>query len=89
METIRKVETGKYIPSHKILDDLSEVLKIDLNKLLLKYRLEDFQAFDDIKNRMEAKFDNSEYDTLEKEYEDFYNLLQSTENQYFQKLLGN
>ena len=36
---------------------------------------------------MEAKFDNSEYDTLEKEYEDFYNLLQSTENQYFQKII--
>lgn len=87
IETIRKIETGKYIPSHKILDDLSAILKIDLNQLLLKYRLEDFQAFDDVKNRMEAKFDRGEYLTLEKEYKAFDNLLTSTKNQCFQKII--
>ncbi|NLW41289.1 MAG: helix-turn-helix transcriptional regulator [Tissierellia bacterium] len=87
IETIRKIETGKYIPSHKILDDLSAVLKIDLNEILLKYRLEDFQTFDDLKNRMEVKFDRNEYDTLEKEYEDFDDLLSYTKNQYFQKII--
>lgn len=87
VETIRKIETGKYVPSHKILDDLSAVLKIDLNQLLLKYRLEDFQAFDDIKNRMEAKLDRGEYYTLKKEYEDFDNLLLPIKNQYFEKII--
>ena len=87
VETIRKIETGKHIPIHEILDDLSAVLKIDLNQLLLKYRLGNSQAFDDVKNRMEAKFDRNEYDTLEKEYEDFDNLLQSTKNQYLRKII--
>lgn len=83
IETIRKIEKGKHIPSQYILDDLSKVLKVDLNKLILYYRLEDFKTFDDIRNRMESKFDRNEYNTLEEEYDDFNSLLLTTKNQHF------
>lgn len=87
VETIRKIETGKYHPSYEILDSLSHVLKVDLNKLILDYRLDNFEEFNIIRNNMESKFDKDEYYTLEKEYDDFANLLESTKNQYYQKLI--
>lgn len=88
VETIRKIENGKYHPSYEILDSLSNILKIDLNKFILNYRLDEFETFNDIKNSMEAKFDRDEFYTLENEYNDFSNLLASTRNQYYQKLIN-
>lgn len=87
-ETIRKIETGKYLPSHRILDDLSNILKVDLNQIILEFRLDNFSVFDDIKNRMELKFDNDEFYTLEKEYDDFKDLLLITKNKYFRQLIN-
>ncbi|MDR7855078.1 helix-turn-helix transcriptional regulator [Tissierella sp.] len=88
VETIRKIETGKYHPSYEILDSLSHVLKVDLNRLILDYRLDNFEEFNIIRNNMESKFDRDEYYTLESEYNDFANLLKSTKNQYYQKLIS-
>lgn len=87
VSTIRKIETGKHLPNHEILEDLSNILKADLNKVILDYRLDDYKSFNDIVNRMESKFDKNEYHTLENEYNDFRNLLISTNNQYYQKLI--
>lgn len=87
IETIRKIETGSYLPSHKILDDLSTILKIDLNQILLKFRLDDFQEFNKIKNRLEAKFDRDEFSTLYIEYDDLNKLLNNTNNTYFQTFI--
>lgn len=87
VETIRRIETGKYLPSHRILDDLSKVLKTDLNKLVLDFRIDDFETFYNIKSRLEAKFDRNEFQTLDIEYNDFKKLLPIVKNEYFQNII--
>lgn len=87
ISTIRKIETGKHLPNHEILEDLSNVLKVDLNQLILDYRLDDFEAFNDIVNRMESKFDRNEYHTFETEYNEFHDLLLTAKNKYYQRLI--
>lgn len=87
VETIRKIEIGKTKPSHMVLEDLSHILMIDLNKLLLDYRLGDLETFNNIKNSMESKFDRDEFCTLEKEHTEFKHLLQTTDNKYYKNLI--
>ncbi len=82
-DTLRKIENGKVLPSQGTLDSLSPVLKKDLNKLLLNYRFYDYDAFEEIKNRLELKIDKDEYETLDIELEDLKILLNSTSHPYF------
>ncbi|WMM25004.1 helix-turn-helix transcriptional regulator [Tissierella sp. MB52-C2] len=71
VSSIRKIETGKYLPSYEILEDLSNILKVDLNQTILNYRIDDFKASNEIVDSTESKFDRDEYSTLENEYNRF------------------
>lgn len=87
VDTIRKIENGKVLPTQETLDLLSPVLKKDLNTLLLKYRLHDYHTFEKIKNRLESKLDKGEFETLSIELEDLKALLDNTLHPYFINLI--
>lgn len=82
VDTIRKIENGKVLPTHETLDLLSSVLKEDLNKLILNYRLYDSFSFYEIKNNLESKIDRNEYETLHIELEELQNILNNTSHPY-------
>ena len=79
-DTLRKIENGKVIPTQQTLDLLSPILKKDLNQLLLNYRLNNYPAFEEIKNRLESKIDRDEYQTLSLELKDLNALLEGESN---------
>ncbi|QQY79207.1 helix-turn-helix protein [Keratinibaculum paraultunense] len=83
VDTIRKIENGKVLPTQETLDLLSPVLKKDLNALLLEHRLHDYHAFEEVKNRLESKLDKGEFETLSIELEDLKALLDNTLHPYF------
>jgi len=87
VSTIKKIETGKHLPSHLILEDLSNILKVDLNRVILDYRVENFDQFEKIVNRVECKSDAHEYSTLQEEYHAFEDLLNLTQNTYYKRLI--
>ncbi|WP_025640221.1 helix-turn-helix domain-containing protein [Schnuerera ultunensis] len=87
-DTLRKIENGKVIPIQKTLDLLSPILKKDLNQLLLNYRLNNYQAFEEIRNRLESKIDRDEYQTLSVELDDLKALLHTESNTYFINLIN-
>lgn len=66
-ETLRRIEGGRVMPKFETLSNLSSVYKVDLNKLFLKYRLEDFDYIYELKNNLESKFDRDEFHTLNTE----------------------
>ena len=88
MDTLRKIENGKVLPTQETLDILAPILKTDLNELLLKYRLNAYPAFEEVKNRLESKIDKDEYQTLEKELEQLEALLNEESNAYFINLIN-
>lgn len=87
-DTLRKIENGKVIPIQKTLDLLSPILKKDLNQLLLNYRLNNYPAFEEIRNRLESKIDRDEYQTLSVELDDLKALLHTESNTYFINLIN-
>lgn len=87
-DTLRKIENGKVIPTQQTLDLLSPILKKDLNQLLLNYRLNNYPAFEEIRNRLESKIDRDEYQTLSVELDDLKALLHTESNTYFINLIN-
>ena len=76
VDTIRRIETNLgSVPSRDILESLSISLKCDLNILVLKYRVDDANLFNDIKIRLENKINvgisdlNNENEDLKKIYD--------------------
>lgn len=86
--TIRRMEKGKVVPRLSTLEVLSPIFKQDLTTLLLKYRLDDFSTFCEIKNILETKLDNGEFHTLHIELKSLNNLLSSTKNLYYKMLIS-
>lgn len=85
--TIRRIEKGKVVPRLDTLEILSPIFKQDLSELLLKYRLDDFSTFYEIKNVLETKLDKGEFYTLHLELKSLENLLTSTNNPYYKMLI--
>lgn len=88
VDTLRKIENGKVIPTQQTLDLLSPILKKDLNQLLLNYRLNNYPAFEEIKNRLESKIDRDEYQTLSLELKDLNALLEGESNITFINIIN-
>ncbi len=88
IDTLRKIEHGKVMPVQETLDLVSPILKKDLNKLLLDYRINNYSAFQEIKNRLESKIDRDEYQTLSVELNNLKTLLNTESNTYFIGLLN-
>ena len=88
IDTLRKIENGKVFPAQKTLDLISPILKKDLNKLLLSYRLNKYSSFEKIKNRLESKIDRDEYQTLSVELGDLKALLNTESNTHFINLIN-
>lgn len=87
VDTIRKIEQGKVLPAQLTLDLLSNIIKEDLNSILLKYRICDYDSFISLRNRIEAKFDRDDYNTLDTELEELKMYLDKINNEYLYKQL--
>lgn len=81
--TIRRIEKGKVTPELSTLECLSPIFKQDLVALFTKYRLDDYNAFNDITNRIESKFDSNDLKTLYIELKEINNLVTSVNNLFF------
>lgn len=75
IETLRKIENGKVLPTHITLELLSPILKEDLNQLLLNYRLSNQKELYEIKSRIEYKIENGIYVDLKKDLNDLNEIL--------------
>lgn len=88
LETLRKIENGKIIPRQITLELLSNVFKEDLNQLLLNYRISDFKEFYELRDTIEKKLENGQYDNLHKDLDKLHLILNSinAEDSYVYKL---
>lgn len=88
IETLRKIENGKVIPTQITLELLSIVLKKDLNLLLLECRISEYTMYYDIMNDIEYKLKNGNYADLESDVEDINNIFKNRNlNNYMSKLM--
>lgn len=87
-QTLRRIENGKVIPKQETLEFLSPIYKMDLNNLLLKYRIDDYSSFNNIKNNIESKLDRDEFYKLDIELNELYNLLSTVQHHYFKALIN-
>lgn len=85
--TLRRIEKGKVIPKLETLELLSPIFKQDLISLLIQYRFDDYSVFYEVKNRIESKLDSGEPHNLQGELKGLKNLLSSTKNTYYKKLI--
>nr|PZN08476.1 MAG: transcriptional regulator [Caldicoprobacter oshimai] len=66
----------------------TNLLKRDLNEVLLKYRLKDYSTFCKIKNSIESKLEGGEFDKLKKEVEKLKKIVQEGKmSLYYTQLL--
>lgn len=86
-ETLRRIENGKVVPRFETLECLSTTYKQDLNSLFLKYRIDDFSYFYELKNRLEGKFDRDEFYTLNIELKELKMLFDYTHNSFYKILI--
>lgn len=88
-DTLRKIENGKVIPKHETLELLSHLYKKDLNELLLKYRLNDYSIFFDIKSSLEKKLESGDFESLRDDIDRLKKLLKKSDmSLYYSKLLN-
>lgn len=88
VQTLRRIENGKVIPKQETLEFLSPVYKIDLNNLLLRYRIDGYSSFNNIKNNIESKLDRDEFYNLDIELNELNNLLTTMNHPYFKVLVN-
>ena len=86
-ETIRRIESGKVMPKFETLELLSIVYKQDLNSIFLKYRIDDYSYFYEIKNRLERKCDRDEFYTLDIELKELNSILNSINSTFYKNLI--
>lgn len=86
-ETLRRIEGGRVMPKFETLSNLSSVYKIDLNKLFLKYRFEDYDYIYELKDKLESKFDRDEFATLDTELKELNAIISDLSNSYFKDYL--
>lgn len=87
VDTLRRIENGKVLPSQATLDLLAVVLKEDLNVLLLEHRLSNSDEFDRIVRRIETALDNGIYVDLQKEVKNLANFLATNDHPYLVKVV--
>ena len=74
-DTLRKIENGKVTPNLDTLELLSVVLKQDINKLLLNYRLRNFSTYIEIEERIEYKIENGLYSNFQEDLDGLNSIL--------------
>ncbi|WP_350343079.1 helix-turn-helix transcriptional regulator [Proteinivorax tanatarense] len=87
IDTIRKIEKGMVIPRLDTLEILSTVLKQDISKLFLDYRLDNQAAFKEVKAKLEYKLNNNKYEDLYLEREQLKRIKFSTKSDYYHLLI--
>lgn len=75
IETMRKIENGKVIPTQVTLELLSHALKEDLNLLLLSHRIPDYKSYYQTKDKIENKIESGNYDDLEEDLDSLNTIL--------------
>lgn len=85
-ETIRRIENGKVVPRFETLEFLSAIYKQDLNALFLKHRIKDYSYFHELLNRIEGKFDEDEFYTLNIELEKLNTAFNCANNLFYKNL---
>ncbi|QNO13480.1 helix-turn-helix transcriptional regulator [Alkalicella caledoniensis] len=83
VDTLRKIEKGKVIPTQETLDLLSLVLNKDLNKLLLNYRLQNYLEYQKTSMSIEAKLDKDDFNELAIELDRLNQVLNKTSHLFF------
>lgn len=83
IETIRRIEAGKVLPRLDTLEYLSPALKVDLQAILLKCRLDDYYVFHQITNKIEQIYDKDDIDSLHEAYRELSELRESITNEYY------
>lgn len=87
VETIRRIESGKVIPKQGTLDYLSALYKVDLNKLLLEFRLDDYKELINVITNIELKLDADKYEDLKIELPTLQDLIDTTDNTFYKNLI--
>lgn len=82
-DTLRKIENGKVTPNQYTLELLSPVLKVDLNRLLLRYRIANYSAFSQIESSIEYKLENGIYETLHEDLDSMEGLLKGLDTESY------
>lgn len=85
-DTLRKIENGNHIPLHETLDILSNTYKTDLNSLLLKYKVDDYEYLQVIKKRLESKIDEDDYKSLSVEIQELKKFLGNIHSSYHKNI---
>lgn len=75
LDTIRRIETGKTNPNHDTLELLAIPLKVDLNQLLLNYRLTNYREFNKLQSIIERKLEDGNYEFLQDELDKLHTVL--------------
>lgn len=87
VSTVRRIESGKVIPRQETLDYLSNLYKIDLNELLLRFRLDDYQEFTNIRTSVELKLDSGNFENLETDLVVLKNLINTPKSTHYHNFI--
>lgn len=75
VDTLRKIENGKVTPKQDTLEIISPILKKDLNKVLLKHRLPNYNEYNNIENIIEYDIENGNYSNLQEHLDNINGIL--------------
>lgn len=65
LETLRKIENGLVLPKQETLDLLSTALNIDIAKLFLTYRMDNYSILETLKKDLDFHLDDEDYSALQ------------------------
>lgn len=86
-ETLRKIENGIVIPKQETLDLLSIALNLDLSEMFLNYRLDNFDAFQNLKISIDEHLEDGNYKGIEEDLTHLKNIVDSNMNDFFRNKL--
>lgn len=65
LETLRKIENGLVLPKQETLDLLSTALNMDIAKLFLTYRMDNYSILETLKKDLDFHLDDEDYSALQ------------------------
>lgn len=82
-ETLRKIENGIVIPKQESLDLLSIALNVDLAKVFLTCRIDNYDAFEALKNTIDEHLESGAFDSLKEDLNNLQIIAEENMNQFF------
>lgn len=81
--TLTRIELGQVLPKHDTLDLLTDFLRVDLNELLLEYRIDKYESLKKIEESILHKTEIIDYNGLSDEVNLLRELLKSNMSGYY------